>query len=102
MNFQRGAIIIVPVFLGILAGVGALSSARAAELQQFVIPANDAYGVQDCLAEGSECGQIVADAWCQAHGRGSAQSFGPQSAFIGVGATKISTAPEPYVINCGQ
>lgn len=67
----------------------------------YTIAANDGYGLADCLAGGSECGQVVADAWCEAHGRGKALSFGPASQFS-TAATKISTAPDSYVIQCGD
>ena len=48
-----------------------------AELRSFLVPANDGYGVADCLAEAGSCGRIVADAWCQAQGMKQAASFGP-------------------------
>jgi hypothetical protein len=34
----------------------------------FIIPSDDGYGLADCLVEGRPCGEIVADAWCRAHG----------------------------------
>ena len=43
----------------------------------FLIPASDGYGVADCLTGGAnECGRIVADAWCEAHGFSRAEAFG--------------------------
>ncbi|WP_204316103.1 hypothetical protein, partial [Serratia marcescens] len=43
----------------------------------FLIPASEGYGVGECLTSpGSECGQVVADAWCEAQGFAAAQSFG--------------------------
>ena len=50
----------------------------AAEPVKFVLAANDGYGVEDCLVGARECGQTVADAWCEAHGQGNAIQFGPQ------------------------
>jgi hypothetical protein len=76
-----------------------LTGAAASESHPFLIAANDGYGLDECLAGSNECGQVVADAWCEAHGHGTAISFGLQSAFSGV-ATKVSTVSEPYVINC--
>lgn len=46
----------------------------------FVLSANDTYGVEDCLLTNDECGQIVADGWCEAHGVGKAVTFGLQKA----------------------
>ncbi|MGI6247167.1 MAG: hypothetical protein ACOYJQ_15580 [Pseudochelatococcus sp.] len=34
----------------------------------FVLPANDGYGVADCLSVGGECAIQVANAWCAAQG----------------------------------
>jgi hypothetical protein len=42
----------------------------------FLIPASDGYGVADCLSGASECGTIVANAWCEAHGFSRAETFG--------------------------
>jgi len=78
-----------------------LGAAGAAEPKAFLISPNDGYGLQDCLATSSECGQVVADAFCEAHGEGPAVSFGPRSKFTEE-ATRISTTEEPYVINCAE
>ena len=42
----------------------------------FLIPAGDGYGVADCLTGGNECGRIVANAWCEAHGFSRAETYG--------------------------
>ena len=43
----------------------------------FLIPSSDGYGVGDCLTTpGSECGQVVANAWCEAQGYAMAGSYG--------------------------
>ncbi|WP_026597467.1 hypothetical protein [Methylobacterium sp. 77] len=47
----------------------------------FLIPASEGYGVGECLAAGSgSCGQVVADAWCEAQGFAVAGSFGVAAA----------------------
>jgi hypothetical protein len=81
--------------------IGASRAASAQGASLYAVAANDGYGLQDCLAGGSECGQVVADAWCEAHGRGKALSFGPASQFSSA-ATKISTSMDAYVISCGE
>jgi hypothetical protein len=85
--------------LALSAPAAAPARAEAGQTHEYVIAANDGYGLQDCLAGGAECGQVVADAWCRAHGDNAAVSYGPQSQFTEA-ATKISMAAEPYVINC--
>jgi len=102
MRSKQTAFTVISWILGVVLSMGALSGARAGETHALVIAANDGYGVEDCLAEVGDCGQVVADAWCEAHGHGPAVSFGPRSAFEGVGATKISMADESYVIKCGD
>src|SRR5271154_7077159 len=98
MHFQRFPFILC---LG-LAAAGSLLPARAGATHSLVIAANDGYGVEECLAEGRDCGQVVADAWCEALGHGAAVSFGLASKFAGAVATKVAAKPEPYVVNCSD
>jgi hypothetical protein len=102
MRFKLSASLVISCILGVIVSIGPLSGARAQETHPLVIAANDGYGVQDCLAEAGECGQVVADAWCEAHGRGPAVSFGLASQFVGLVATKIAATPEDYIVNCGD
>ncbi|GJD96427.1 hypothetical protein [Methylobacterium iners] len=58
----------------------------------FLIPASEGYGVGDCLTDASSaCGQVVANAWCEAQGFASAGSFGVAAQDEYTGA--IETAP---------
>jgi hypothetical protein len=75
--------------------------AAASAAQDYEIAANDGYGLSDCLAAGSECGQAVADAWCEAHGSRHALAFGLRSDVEGR-ATRVSATDEAYVIRCGD
>ncbi len=84
-----------------LSASSASNLARAAGSHDYEIAANDGYGLEDCLGAGNECGQVVADAWCEAHGHGHALAFGPRSAIEGR-ATRVSATDEPYVIKCGD
>ena len=102
MPFMRSPFTFVSWTSGVILSMAALSTAQGGETHALVIAANDGYGVQDCLAEAGECGQIVADAWCEAHGHGAAVSFGPASRFAGVVATKIAATEENYVVNCAD
>lgn len=52
------------------------SRAFIAEEATFLIPASEGYGIADCLGEGRSCGEIVAQAWCEAHGYGKVAEFG--------------------------
>jgi len=102
MRLKYSSFAVLSFMIGASVGVVSFGSAGAGETHAFVVAANDGYGVQDCLAGSDSCGQVVADAWCEAHGHGDAISFGLQSAFSGAVATKASASSEPYVINCGD
>ena len=86
-----------------LAAVLAIASASGVSAQEpstFEIAAASGYGVEDCLAEGGECGRVVADAFCEAHGRGAALRFGRSE-----GDRAASGEPadlRPYYITCGD
>ncbi|NEU10727.1 hypothetical protein G3T14_01100 [Methylobacterium sp. BTF04] len=71
----------------------------------FLIPASEGYGVGDCLTSGeSACGQVVADAWCEAQGFAAAASFGTagQDEYTGAipDAPVVKAAERPIRITC--
>ena len=69
--------VVVPL-LGALLVIGALgrTSAQAAEKNTFVINDSEGYGIMECLTNGTACGRVVADAWCESHGMGPSLAFG--------------------------
>jgi hypothetical protein len=87
--------------LVLIAALGAISAARAEDGHEYVVATNDGYGLEDCLAAGSECGRVVADAWCEANGHGHALAYGPRSLLDGR-PRQVSTTDDPYVIKCGD
>lgn len=93
--------VILPLLVAALAQASASAPARATPTHQYEIAANDGYGLEDCLSAGAECGRVVADAWCEAHGHGHALAFGLRSTIDGR-ATSVSTVDEPYVVTCGD
>jgi|SRR5271157_350695 len=82
--------------------IGRVSVTYASEPSTFLIAAASGYGVEDCLGEGGECGQVVADAWCEAHGRGAALNFGRSGSNPGLMAGAGSSSSRPYFITCGD
>jgi hypothetical protein len=76
----------------------------AADVATFVVDANDGYGVMDCLIDGVACGKIVADAFCESHGRHEAVAFGLASDITGAtpGATPspVKAGPNDVIISC--
>jgi hypothetical protein len=79
-------------------------SSQAAEAHNFIIAASEGYGVQDCLGGAGDCGQVVADAWCEAHGQGPALAFGKTDDVTGA----IASSAQPklpsgaYFVTCGK
>jgi len=77
-------------------------SARAGN-QTFIIPANDGYGISECLAPGATCGKVVADAVCEAHGLAEALTFGSSddiTASIAAPAPRIQ--PGSMIVTCKE
>jgi hypothetical protein len=70
----------------------------------FLIPASDGYGVADCLTGGSECGRIVADAWCEAQGFSRAETFGlaVEDVTGSTEATLSKRSARPISITCAN
>jgi hypothetical protein len=87
--------------LSCLVAVSVAHPARAEASHEYEVAANDGYGLEDCLAEGSQCGQVVADAWCEAHGHGHALAYGLRNVVEGR-PTQVSATDESYVIKCGD
>jgi hypothetical protein len=102
---------LVPIGLSVLAGLIALAAMRtearaqdrqALASQTFIIPADDGYGTGDCLGKDKTCGEVVASAWCEAHGMGEPIAFGPASDITGAtaGIKQIKLDPNSFVITC--
>jgi len=95
------------IFVGLVVCASGIEGGRAGEPHSFIVAANDGYGVQDCLGEGGECGRVVADAWCEAHGHGAALAFGRADDITGAIRVAASAAPPAddaaaYVVTCGD
>jgi hypothetical protein len=84
------------VLSGILAAIAFAIPSRAEESRTLIIPPNDGYGFEECLKAGSQCGLVVADAWCKAHGFGASKSFEPED----TGAA--DAAPGSFLVTCGD
>jgi hypothetical protein len=94
---------ILSFFLAAGLGLAAMEPGRAADGNTFIIAASEGYGVEDCLAEGGECGRVVADAWCEAHGHGAAISFGvADDVTDAIPGGTAGKSGSPYVVRCGE
>ena len=79
--------------------------APASMEKTFLIPSSEGYGVGDCLTNGdSSCGQVVANAWCEAQGFASAGSFGVAAQDEYTGAIPappvVKSSERPIRITC--
>lgn len=100
MTFPRSYLALLPLLMAVVFSAGPVSSARAGEPHVYSIVGDDGYGLTDCLAAGGDCGKIVADAFCEAHGNGAAIAFGPMESLGSI--HKISTASEGYYVSCAD
>jgi len=89
---------------GILAALALKMPVRADESRTLIIPPNDGYGFEDCLKPGSQCGLVVADAWCKAHGFAGSNGFGPADEAAGTmdEASRSSMEPGSFHVTCGD
>jgi cbb3-type cytochrome oxidase subunit 3 len=88
---------------GILAAFALQMPARADESRTLIIPPNDGYGFEECLKPGSQCGLVVADAWCKAHGFAGSNGFGPADEAAGAmdEASRSKVEPGSLHVTCG-
>lgn len=97
--------IVAPLLAGLLVAAAYHSNAQAAQIATYVVSDEDGYGVLDCLTQKSECGKIVADSWCEAHGHGPAQAFGRAedvTASIEANAPRQPAKPGAAVVSCTE
>ena len=110
-NIMRRAVALVGLFgiigaglsLAVVPTTGTVAAPKPE--RTYLIPASDGYGVADCIASKAECGQIVANAWCEAQGHRIAKSYGVATAEDFTGTVKVATSSEaerPLVITCGH
>jgi hypothetical protein len=96
--------VLIPLLLSLPMATSPAGQSQAATAHAFIVSATDGYGVQDCLGNGDECGRIVADAWCEAHGHGAAITYGRAEDVTG--AISLASASDktraPYVITCSE
>lgn len=69
------ALAVLAASFTILASSGRETEARSTKQRDFIIAGSDGYGTQECLASQSNCGRIVADAWCEAKGFKAALAY---------------------------
>ncbi|WP_395667230.1 hypothetical protein, partial [Methylocella sp.] len=99
----RSAFRLVMFALSLALAVAFLSaSARAGEKHTFIIPPDDGYGLEDCLATKSACGAMVASAWCQANGLKGVERFGRAEELDGEPGRPAGAQPGSFYVACSE
>ena len=75
------------------------ASEAASSNATFIVPANDGYGVAECVT--SSCGQVVADQWCMAQGFARSVAFGEADPAEVTGSIVARRDSRPISITCG-
>ncbi len=79
------------------------SAANQPKSKDFVILNDDGYGTSDCLAKGSACGKIVADAWCESKGFAKSTSYRPvEPGDITATVPTRRAAADAFLISCSE
>jgi hypothetical protein len=81
---------LAPLLAALLVASAYHGASRAAPEAQrvYVLSDNEGYGLNDCITQKRDCGKIVADSWCEAHGHGPALAFGGAEDVTGAISTK--------------
>ena len=94
--------------LAVLIATGLMASTSAeTKTKEFIIPANDGYGMDECMAEGGSCAKLIADSWCQVNGMTTSIRFVPAEASDVTASISrpndAAKAPSPgYIVTCGN
>jgi hypothetical protein len=105
--------VLIPLLGGLFVICALHTGARAETTDKvassFIVSAADGYGVNDCIRTGADCAKIVADAWCEAHGRGAAKAYGPAEDITGaIQKSAVYETPSMKIgeddvfISCGE
>ena len=101
--------IILPVLAGLILPAAVAWPSHAAE--SYTIPASDGYGIGECMQSGNDCGRVMADSWCEAHGHADALAYGTNEDVTGAIKASDTATPAPasatgtsgdIVIRCGD
>lgn len=84
----------------VLAAVPNSATEAAPSPSTFIVPANDGYGIGECVSSGSSCAKVVADAWCEAQGFARSASFGMADPADVTGSVAAPSASRPISITC--
>ncbi len=109
-NFRATVAVIMPGLAGLILSMAFVLPSRAAE--SYTIPANEGYGIGECMQSGNDCGRVMADSWCEAHGHAHVLAYGTDEDVTGTIKASETTVPAlvsapaaaagDIVIRCGD
>ncbi len=108
-SFRVTVSVVLPLVAGLMLSTASYLPSRAAE--SYTIPASDGYGIGECMKSGNDCGRVMADSWCEAHGHAHVLAYGTNedvtgaikaSNTSGAAPALIASAPGDIVIRCGD
>jgi hypothetical protein len=96
--------LLLPLLAGLLVAAAYQGASRAAPARDavYLISDSEGYGLVDCIAQKRECGKIVADGWCEAHGHGPATAFGAAEDVTGAIAASPSAPRSAAMVSCSE
>jgi hypothetical protein len=106
MRFARFAVSFLALSACALSFSAASAQAAGGASKLFFIPASSGYGISECFAPGANCGKVVADAYCESKGFGTALAYG-RADDITASIPSSSKDAKPfetgsYVVKCGE
>ncbi|WP_112663046.1 hypothetical protein [Microvirga flavescens] len=80
------------------------NESRAAPTEAtFILPADDGYGIAECMSSDLACGHVVADSWCEAQGYAKAVSYRevlPEETTGSIRKVATARKPAPIAVTC--
>ena len=97
--------LVAVAFIGIIAASSfaadePVQTQNASQTRDFIILGGDGYGTSECLATASNCGNIVANAWCESKGFAKSVSYRLAHKDETTASVKIAAIEQAFVITC--
>ncbi len=104
-NYRKFLHFILAILAGLLALTAFKDQVSAQTTHTFIIPVDDGYGLNDCIGKDRSCAEVVAAAWCEAHGYSEPSVFG-RAADIVTGAVsttpQVHIDPDSFIVTCKE
>jgi len=103
--FMRNALFVSAIFLSLSIPAGFALAANPS-VRDFIVPVDDGYGMDECMAEGGPCAKLIADSWCQVNGmKTSLHYVAAEASDVTASLSKKITErlPTPsYIVTCSD